>query len=65
MIGRVTSPAVHRVADPPVPVEVDDSGGTWPGLVLGWRGDRVYVRYSEGPGLTHLTWVPASHVRRV
>jgi hypothetical protein len=58
-------PAVHRTADPPVPVLVDDNGGTWPGQVLGWRGDRVYVTYSSGIGMKHLTWVPAERVRRV
>lgn len=52
-------------ADPPILVEVDDNGGRWPGLVLGWRGDRVYVTYSSGVGLKHLTWVPASRVRRL
>lgn len=52
-------------ADSPIAVEVDDSGRTWPGQVLGWRGDRVYVTYSSGVGLKHLTWVPASQVRRV
>jgi len=39
----VTYPADHRTADPPIPVLVDDNGGTWPGQALGWRGDRVYV----------------------
>lgn len=63
-MGGMTSSAVHRTCDPPVPVEVDDVGGTWPGLVLGWRGERVYVHYSEGPGLNHRTWVAAARVRR-
>lgn len=56
---------MHRTCDPAIPVEVDDNGGTWPGRVLGWRGDRVYVTYNSGIGLKHLTWVPASRVRRV
>lgn len=52
-------------ADPPIPVLVDDNGGTWPGNALGWRGDRVYVNYWSGVGMQHLTWVPAGRVRRV
>jgi len=54
-MGTVSLAAVHRIADPPVPVLVDDNGGTWPGQVLGWRGDRVYVTYKSGIGLRHLT----------
>lgn len=61
----MTSPSVHRTADRPIPVLVDDNGGPWPGLVLGWRGDRVYVNYFSGVGLQHLTWVSAAQVRRV
>lgn len=61
----MSEPTVHRTADPPIPVDVDDHGETWPGHVLGWRGDRVYVTYSSGVGLKHLTWVHASKVRRV
>jgi len=64
-MGTVSRPAVHRIADPPVPVLVDDNGGTWPGQVLGWRGDRVYVTYMSGIGLRHLTWMPASQVVRL
>lgn len=56
---------LHRTADPPIPVEVDDNGGIWPGHVLGWRGDRVYVTYLSGVGLKHLTWVSAGQVRRI
>lgn len=54
-----------RYADPPIPVLVNDNGGTWPGNVLGWRGERVYVSYYSGVGLQHLTWVPAAQVRRI
>ncbi|GAC1570001.1 MAG: hypothetical protein NVS3B18_01720 [Candidatus Dormibacteria bacterium] len=54
----------HGSADPPIPVMVDDNGGTWPGQALGWRGERVYVTYSSGVGLRHLTWVAAGQVRR-
>lgn len=61
----MTEPAVHRTADPPVPVLIDDNGGTWQGLVLAWRADRVYVTYATGVGLKHLTWVPAVQVRRL
>lgn len=55
---------VHRTCDPPVEVTVEDSGGTWPGHVLGWRGERVYVTYNTGIGLKHLCWLPADRVRR-
>lgn len=34
------------------------------GVVLGWRGERVYVRYRTERG-GHLTWVPAADVERV
>lgn len=53
--------------DPPEPVEVWDPWhpGWWPGLATHWRGDRVNVRYSSAPGLSHLVWLPADAVRRV
>ncbi|MCU1437954.1 MAG: hypothetical protein JWP66_1041 [Naasia sp.] len=34
------------------------------GLVLGWRGDRVYLRWRT-EAWNHLGWVPASDVERV
>jgi hypothetical protein len=35
------------------------------GRVLGWRGHRVYLTWSLGPGLNHLGWVPAADVERI
>lgn len=67
-----TRGAVHQLAllvhaDPPVEVEVWDAWHRdwYAGQVEAWRGDRVSVRYSRGPGLTHLVWLPADAVRRV
>lgn len=40
-------------------------GDLWhDGSVLGWRGDRVYVRYRTERG-GHLAWLPASEVERI
>lgn len=33
-------------------------------VALGWTGDRVHIRWSDGPGLNHLGWVPAADVER-
>lgn len=52
-------------ADPPVPVTAMVRGERREGVVLGWRGDRVYLRWTAGPGLNHLTWVMAADVERL
>lgn len=52
-------------AQEPIPAMITDQGATWPGLVLGWQGDRCYVTYNSGVGLKHLTWVRAEYVKRV
>ena len=51
--------------NPPVPVEVWAQREWWPGWANAYRGERVSCRWSRGPGLNHLTWQPAEHVRRV
>jgi hypothetical protein len=33
-------------------------------VVLGWAGDHVRIRWSDGPGLNHLGRVPAADVER-
>lgn len=56
-------PPVVRL-DPPVEVEVLAGGEWWPGFASAYRGRRVSVSWSKGPGMRHLTWEPADHVRR-
>lgn len=51
--------------DPPVAVEVLADWECWPGLAMAWRGQRVSVSWSKGPGLNYRTWEPAERVRRV
>jgi hypothetical protein len=34
-------------------------GGTCAGWVMGWRGQRIYVQWTAGVGLTHLGWLAA------
>lgn len=70
-VQEATRAAVHQLAplvtaDPPVDVEVWDAWHKdwYPGQVTAWRADRVHVRYSRGPGLVHLVWLPADAVRR-
>lgn len=50
--------------DQPVPVHVLHEREWWPGAVVAWRGQRVSVEFTVGPGAKHLLWVPADHVRR-
>jgi len=49
------------------PCEVLHQGRWLPGTVERWRLDpdgwRAFVRWSEGPGLTHSTWEPADRLR--
>jgi len=52
------------MAAAPIAVEVTVDGGSWPGNALGWRGSRVYLRWSTGVGELHLGWLPATQVRR-
>ena len=47
------------------PVRAVVRGEQREGHVLGWRGERVYLRWTSGVGLHHLTWVPAADVERV
>ena len=58
------TPTYHR-CDPPVPVVVHVGGQDFPGIVEGWRGDRVKVEWNAGVGLKHAGWVPASSVTRI
>lgn len=50
-------------AQPPVPVQVLVRGEQLPGHVLGWRRERVYVRYRTSMG-QHLAWVAGNAVLR-
>jgi hypothetical protein len=50
-------------ADSPVFVRVTIRGEQWDGMVLGWRGERVYVQY-RSPAGQHLAWVDAGAVER-
>jgi hypothetical protein len=49
----------------PIQVLVTADGAEWQGFAEAWRDDRVYVRYTTGPGQQHLHWVDAAQVRRV
>jgi hypothetical protein len=61
----VTEPLPPYVAaDPVVPVRLVVACEQRQGEVLGWRGDRVYVRYRTAAG-NHLTWLPGSAVERL
>ncbi len=51
--------------DPPTVVEVLVDGEWWPGTATAYRGRAVDVTWSKGPGMRHMTWVPADRVRRV
>jgi len=46
-----------------VPVRAVIRGVQHDGVVLGWRGDRIYVTWRTGMG-NHLGWVPATAVER-
>lgn len=52
-------------AVPEVPVRVTVAGEQHDGQVLGWRGDRVYVRYRGPQDGNHLAWVEAGAVQRL
>jgi hypothetical protein len=52
-------------APSPVPVRAIVRGTSRDGFALGWTGQRVFFRWSEGPGMNHTTWVPASDVERI
>jgi len=41
------------------------TGEQWPGLVIGWRGDRVDVTWTTGVGATRIGFVNASQIERV
>jgi hypothetical protein len=61
----VTEPLPPYVkADPVVPVRLAVAGEQRQGEVLGWRGERVYVRYRTQAG-NHLAWLPAGAVERL
>jgi len=59
----VTAPYVPSPEHAEVLVTVD--GQQWPGLVIGWRGDRVDVIWKTGVGMTHVGFVDACQVQRV
>jgi hypothetical protein len=46
-----------------LPVHALVRGAVVEGVVLGWRGDRVYLTWRSDLG-NHLGWVPASVVER-
>ena len=50
--------------DEPVAVVVTSERGSFDGLVLAWKGERVYARWTEGVGEQYLTWLPATQVSR-
>lgn len=47
-----------------LPVRAVVRGEQREGCVLGWRGERVYLQWTLGPGLNHLGWVPVADVER-
>lgn len=51
-------------AEPAVPVTVSAKDGLWPGFVEAWRGQRVHVSWTTGPGSNHRGWVDAVDVAR-
>ena len=55
--------APYVAAATPMPVTAIVRGEQRNGEVLGWRGDRVYVRHRSAAG-NHLSWLPASDVHR-
>ncbi len=57
--------APYVSAPDPVEVTVTVDGKQWPGLVIGWRGDRVDVTWTTGIGATHIGFVDAAQVERV
>lgn len=48
-----------------MPVRALVRGEERQGHVLGWRGERVYLQWTLGPGMNHLAWVSAEDVERV
>jgi hypothetical protein len=56
-----------RLVDPPRPVLVQRGDRWCNGELRAWRRDahgwRGYVRYSVSPGMRHLDWIPAEHMR--
>ncbi len=59
----MTAPYVN--APDPIDVLVTVDEQRWPGLVIGWRGERVDVTWTTGIGMTHVGFVDASQVERV
>lgn len=59
----LTAPYVPAPTRVQVFVTVGDR--THEGVVLGWRGSRVFVHYRGSMGMGHQTWVPAADVVRV
>jgi hypothetical protein len=51
-------------AESPIPVTVLTCDRLLPAHALGWRGERVHVRYTTSTG-NHLDWVPVAAVERV
>ncbi len=52
-------------APEPAEVLVTADGQQWPGLVIGWRGERVDVTWRTGVGMTNVGFVDAAQVPRV
>ena len=61
--GVIGLPALVRL-EPPVEVQVVADDEWWPGLASAYRGRRVSVSWSKGPGMRYLTWEPAKRIRR-
>ena len=64
--GPTEAPCVPAPAV--IVMRVTAHGGVHDGLVLGWRGDRVYVPYRTADG-NHLAWVAGlrhrAHLARI
>ncbi len=58
---RTTQPYVE--AKDYIPVRALLRGEHFDGVVLGWRGERVYITWRTDMG-KHLGWVPAADVKR-
>lgn len=68
--GRVSEEPVHSGPAPyteapePVAVRALVRGERREAWVIGWRADRVYLRWRTDAG-NHLGWVPAADVERL
>lgn len=63
--STVTDPLPPYVrAEQPMQVPALVRGELWDAWVLGWRGDRVYLKWTTEAG-NHLGWAPVADVERV